>query len=301
MNAAGACIAAARWRWMPLACLALLWHGAVTAVDDAAARSQLEQRLRLTAQLLSDSPAAQRIAGSGNEQAQGHLDEGRVHHALAQDLLARGDLSGARRAVDDALRHLGQARRLVPDAPARQAAARQRHEQLLAHLDRLVEAWRSRAGPGDLDDGDMFMALSLIDTARNFGSQGRHEEGRFTLELAERHVLMGMNRLLSARTLDYTARAATPAEEFEQELQRHGALADLVPLAVDELRPRAEALSLIERYTESSRTLRQQAVLRFQAGDAPQALSHIRTAQGFVQRALSAAGLAVPAPTGNPP
>jgi hypothetical protein len=33
------------------------------------------------------------------------------------------------------LRHLGLARRLAPDAPARQAAARQRHDQMLANLE----------------------------------------------------------------------------------------------------------------------------------------------------------------------
>ncbi len=286
---------------LSLACMALLWPGAVLAADDPAARAPLEQRLKLTAQLLGDSPSAQRIGSSGNAQAVSHLDEGRVHHALAQDLLARGDLAGARRAADDALRHLAAARKLVPDAPARQAAARQRHEQLLANIERLVESWRTRAAPGDLDDGDMFAALALVDTARSFGEQGRFEEGRFTLETAERHVLVGMNRLLHQRTLDYTARATTPAEEFQLELQRHRALADLVPLAVNELRPRADALSLIERYAESSQMLRSQALQRFQAGDAPQALSHIRSAQMFVQRALSAAGLAVPTSMGTSP
>jgi hypothetical protein len=272
-------------------------HGA----DDAAARSQVEQRLKLSAQLLGDSPAAQRITGSGNTQAVSHLEEGRVHQALAQDLLARGELAEARKAADEALRHLATARRLVPDAPARQAAARQRHEQLLTHIERMVEAWRLRAEPGALDDGDMFAAMALVHTARSFGEQGRYQEGRLTLETAERHVLVGMNRQLRERTLDYTVRAANAAEEFQMELQRYAALAELVPLAVGELRPRPEALALVERHTESSRALRSQAVQRFQAGDAAEALANIRNAQDQVQRALAAAGLSTPADGGVRP
>ncbi len=290
--------AAACW---VLAGVMLAGAGAAAAADDGTLRSQLEQRLRLTAQLLGDSTSVQRIAGSGNMSAVSHLEQSRVHHALAQDLLARGELAEARRAADEALRLLAAARRSVPDAPARQAAARQRHEQLLAHIDRMVESWRTRASPGELDDGDMFAAMALVHTARGFGEQGRFLEGRLTLETAERHLLVGMNRLLHQRTLDYTARAANPLEEFQIELQRHGALADLVPLAIAELRPRAEALALIERHAQSSQALRSQAMQRFQAGEALQALADIRTAQSFVQRALGAAGLTVPAATGTSP
>jgi hypothetical protein len=112
---------------------------------------------------------------------------------------------------------------------------------------------------------------------------------------------------MHARTLDYTARASTAVEEYEIELARHRSLADLVPLAVNDLKPRAEALKLIERYTEASTTLRTQAQQRQAAGDTQQALAHLRNALLFVQRALSTAGLVTPpaiepaAPAGTAP
>jgi hypothetical protein len=281
------------------AALALLAGGA-PAHDET--RAQLEQRIRLTATLLGDSPAAQRIVGSGNAQAVAHLDDGRVHHALSEDALARGDLVAARKAADEALRHLALARRMVPDAPARAAAAKARHAQMLSHLERLIESWRQRLPPGEADDGDRIAALGLMDTARYLASGGRHEEGVHVLAAAESHVLAGMNRLLSgARELDYTQRAATPAEEFQLELQRHQSLADLVPLALSELRPRPEAVALIGRYGEASRSLREQALLRQEAGETAQALADLRNASLFLQRALGAAGVALPTPTGATP
>ena len=137
--------------------------------------------------------------------------------------------------------------------------------------------------------------------SRQQAQEGRYEEANQSLAQAERHVLAGMNRTLNATTLDYTVRASTPVEEFQIELARHRGLADLIPLAVRDLQPRADALALIERYGESRSALYGQALQQFQSGDVVQALAHLRNATLFVQRALLAAGLVAPQPTGTTP
>jgi tetratricopeptide (TPR) repeat protein len=275
---------------------------ALAADGDPLVRQQLEQKIKLTASLMADSPAAQRIDTSGNVEAVGHLNEGRVHHALAVDLLAQGDLSGARRAVDDALRHLGMARRMVPDAQARQALLRQRHEQLLGSVERLLESWRARGAgqPGD-DGAEMTAAMGLIGGARGHAQAGRFDEANQALAQAERHVLTGMNRSLHATTLDYTVRPTSVIEAFQFELARHKGFADLLPLAVRDLKPNAEASALIDRYAETSHTLQAQAELQAQAGKPEEALALIRNATLYIQRALLAAGLVSPQPTGTTP
>ena len=282
-----------------LAAALLLGVPGTRAADDDAARAQLEQKLKLVARLVSDSPSAQRIATSGNAEAVAHLDEGRVHHALATDLLAKGDLAGARKAADHALHHLSMARRSAPDAPARREAARQRHDQLLASVERLVEALRARSVSGEATD--LTSAIGLLSVARQHAQDGRYDEANQALAQAERHVLAGMTRTLNATTLDYTVRAASPVEEFQNELARHKGLAELVPLAVRDLRPRPDAMALIERYGETSTQLYGQSLQQFQGGDIAQALTHLRNATLYVQRALLAAGLVAPQPTGNPP
>jgi len=279
--------------------LGLLLALAAAAADDT--RAQLEQRVRLAERLIADAPTSQRIVNSGNAQAINQLDEGRLHHALATDALQRGDLAAARREVDEALRNVSQARRLVPDAAARLAAAGRRQEQLQATLARLIDAWRAQTGAAVAQDVDLYAAESLITTARGLSEAGRHVDAMSALELAERHVLAGMNRALRTRELDYTQRAATPEQEFRLELQRHQGLTELVPLAVSELRPRADALALIERYGESSRALHAQALRQFQDGDAAGALVPLRQAMLFLQRALQAAGVALPEVTGSGP
>jgi hypothetical protein len=258
--------------------------------------------------MIGDTASVQRIQASGNTQAQTNYEEARVHHAAALDFMAHNDLAEARRSADDALRHIGLARRLAPDAPTKLAAARQRHDQLMSSLDRLVAAWRRRAdaaaaaGTASAKDSERLTAtLGLMANAAHLAGDKRYDEASNLLMQAERHVLEGMNGLLQSTTLDYSSRPTTLAEELDQELARHRGLADLVPLAIADLKPRAEALALIERYNDTSTTLRTQALQQQQTGDVTQALTHIRNATIYVQRALQAAGLVVPQAIGELP
>lgn len=261
-------------------------------------RVQVEQKIKLSASLVGDRATAQRIAASGHVQAMAHLDEGRVHQSHAEDLLARGDYAGARQAADEALRHLGMARRLVPDGALKVAAARARHEQQLASVERLLESWRARPGA---DGQALTDVMGLLGQSRAAAQEQRYDEAQQRLAAAERQMLEGLSRTLGSNTLDYTLRPGTPAEEFQQELARQRGFAELVPLALRDLKPRPEAVTLVERYSETSQSLRGQALQRFEQGATDEALVHIRNATLYLQRALQAAGLVSPPPNGNPP
>jgi hypothetical protein len=277
------------------AALLLALCGAALAADDA--KAQAEQRVRLATRLIADSPAAQRIQASGNAAAVSHLNEGRLHLSVADDALKAGDYTKAHKTADDALHHLGMARRLVPDAPSKQLVLRQRHEQQLASMERLVETWRLRAAGSGGNDNALLDAIALVGQARLLGNEQRYEEGLQTLAATEQRLVSGMGRVLASRELDYSTRAATPSEAYQLEMARHSALAELVPLALRELRPRPDARALIERYLQSGKTLHAQALQRFEAGDTASALATLRSASGYVERALNAAGVVTPAPT----
>lgn len=305
-----------------------------TPEGNEAARRQVEQKLQLLDRMLADTPSLQRIQASGILAAQNQLAEARVHQAAGRDLLARGEVAAARKALDEGLRHITQARRLAPDAPARQAAARQRHEQVLASLERLLGAWRRRvdsavvtaavvppgsvpvvppagspsataataanAAGADRDAERQTLVQGLMARAAQLAEARRYEEATPLLLQAERHVLDGVNSVVAAgTTLDYSLRPANPAEELEGELARQQALGELLPLALANLKPKAETLALIERFQQTADTLRAQALQQRQAGDTAQALTHIRNATLYSQRALQAAGLVAPQPTGD--
>jgi hypothetical protein len=277
--------------------LGLLLVAGIAVADDE--RTQAEQRVRLAARLIADSPAAQRIQASGNAVAISHLDEGRLHLSTAEEALKAGDAAKARKSAEESLQHLGMARRLVPDLPARQQALRQRHDQQLASALRLVEAWRVRAGT--TADNALLDATGLVGQAKRLGEEQRYDDSLRTLSAVELQLLGGFTRLFASLELDYTPRAANPAEAYRDEMASYSALSELVPVAVRELTPRADARQLIERYTKSAQALHLQAHQRFESGDRDGALANLRSAVMYVQRALAAAGVVTPAPTGSPP
>lgn len=290
---------AGAWAATLTTAVALSWPAWPARGDDAGQRQQIEQKLRLAEQLTSDSPSAQRIAASGHAQAIAHLDEGRVYHALARDLLARGDIAGARGAVDEALRHIGQARRMVPDAAARLAAARARYEQLSASTDRLLQAYRERARRqtgGGQTVTESTSTQTLLEQARQDARQARFDPALQALLQAQQQLLEDMGRLVTDATLDYTARFSSPAEKFEHDLARYAGLQELLPLALAQLRPNPDAQVLVERYASTGRTLHAQALRHALAGEHGQATAALENAMLYLQRALLAAGLVTPTP-----
>jgi len=283
-----------------LAC-ALMASTAVLAADDL--RTQAEQRISLVARLVADSPAAQRIASSGQSAAISHLDESRLHLSRAQDAFKASDYALARRAADEALLHLGHARRNVPDAPARQHSLRQRQEQQQAALEHLLDAWRERVvASGNAVDGELLDATGQIGAAHMLGQSGRHEEALRQLSAAQAMLVRGMGRTYAnARDLDYTARAGTPVESYRLETAQHAAMVDLLPVAIAQMKPRPDALALIERYRQSADALHTQAQRSYARGDTAAALDSLRSAALYLQRALAAAGVITPLPTDDKP
>lgn len=283
-----------------LAC-ALLATTAAVAADDI--RTQAEQRIALLARLVADSPATQRIAASGQSAAISHLDESRLHLSRAQDAFKANDYALARRAADEALLHLGHARRMVPDAPARQQGLKQRQEQQQAALERLIEAWRERVvASGNAVDAELLDATGQIGAAHMLGQSGRHEEALQQLSLAQATLVRGMGRTYgNARDLDYTARAGTAAESYRLESAQYGAMIDLLPVAIAQMKPRPDAQALIERYRQSADALHSQAQRSYERGDTAAALASLRSAALYLQRALAAAGVITPLPTDDKP
>lgn len=280
-------------RWL-IALSAALFIAAALA-QDAAARRTVEQKLELVRQLVSDSPAARRIAASGNSAAQRHLEEGRRHFERAGEALRAGDIAAAGAAADEALWSFGRARQLVPDDMSRAIAERVRYQQLLQSAERMVPTYRGHlAHAGAADAPDLAAALALIEQAKTLAAAERIGEANRALLQAERHLLVGLNRTIGDRTLVYRAHFETTAQEFDYELERHRSLHELVPVAIDQLKPGAEARAAIGQLVERSQSLRARAVALAGERRHEAALDTVREATALLQRALTTAGLAMP-------
>lgn len=257
----------------------------------------VEQKEALVIRLLEDSPAARRIAASGNAQAQQFMSTGREYHRSAAAAMQAGDIRAADGLLNEALWSIGRARQLVPDSMYRVIEYRVRYAQLVASIDSLQESYRGHLGHlgrSAADDAAWKNVAGLVDEAKSFRASERLAEANVLLLKAERGLLAAFSAVLGMNTLDYTMHFATAAEEFRFELERNRSFGELVPLAIAELRPAGDALRLIDRYVESGRMAREAAQQHAAHRDYVAALKAIRGGTAQLERALTAAGLAPP-------
>ena len=251
--------------------------------------------------LLEDS--ARRVAANRNDEAERRLAAAREHHARALDALRMSDFLAAEQQLNAALGAAGEALRLAPD-PARLATElRARYSQLTGGIESLTASYgrhlrRVKALPAGAPlppDADIARIGDLIQQAKDLAAAERLAEANLALAQAEQTLMFALNRILGGETLEYAQQFETQAEEFAYELERNRSYLDLIPPAIAELRPSAGAAQLVERYVEQSRSLREQAHQSAQAQDYQRALTSLKAGTLHLQRALSAAGLVVPA------
>jgi len=277
-------------------CVALLAPTLPAQSQDAAARQLLEQKIRLVGQLLGDSPSARRVAASGDAAAQSQLAEATRLYAHARSRLEAGDVEGGMRSIDAAMGAVGKARQRTRDGDGRDAELRARYEGRLRGVESLLGVLRAREAATPVAAGAQAIdaAAAAVDAARGEAAQGRLPQAAARLDQAEATLARALDHYLAQREVDYTVRHATPADAYRHELSRQRSLEALVPLAMQRLRPAAETRDAVARYVAESARLRESAQAAAARDDHDAALRALADSIGYLERALTSAGLVVP-------
>lgn len=262
----------------------------------------LRQKEQLVSSLLADSSAAERIRVSGGEAARRSFEAAAAALTVAREHLRNSNWGAADSRLNEAMQAIASARRQAPDDALRRAEGHRRYQRLLETIDSLRGAYerhlgRLRGGGGaaaGADDEGLARLSSARERAAARFAAGEVEASLRVLEDAQAELLRGLNRLLGAQTLDYALRFASPAEEFAYENARNRSLAELVPIALAELKPTEGAARLVARYVERNAGLRQDAVSAADRGDLAGALKAMRDGSAYLLRALLSAGLVTP-------
>ncbi len=267
-------------------------------VDSAAMLpAALESKTRLVKLLLAQSPAVQRIPHSGNEQARSKLAEAQALYANAATEAGSGRTEQAVKMLDEALRQIVSASRLVPDPAQLTAQERARYQKqsetvrIFLGLHKDVSMRLTAGKSGTLDSAGV---SALMAKAEMLAANGNHKDANTALGEAYQAVVSSLTGMLMATTIVYDQKFATQADEFRFELARNRSYEDLVPLALAQLNTPRESAQLSERYVQQSRELRDTAQKQATGGDYPAALKTIQDATGQLQRSLRVAGVIVP-------
>lgn len=294
-----------------VACAFAALSGAVAfgqAPAPAPDRRAFDQKESLVRRLVFDSPAEQRILASGNEEARSHFARARAQHARAVALAESGSLKDAETELNAAMWAVGKARQLVPDAAARAVDQRVRYASLSRTVETLTGSYetnlaRAKGLPRGtaVSDSRLEAVRARVEEARSLASSERDSEAVVALEKAERELMAGLNGLLGSATIRYATKFESPADEYAWELERNRSYRELVPVALAELKPRREAVTLVERYVATNRTHLADAERLAGSSQFGPAIDALRSGTTFLQAALAAAGLVMPKDAGASP
>ncbi len=263
----------------------------------------LAQKQAFARSLIEDASVAERIQASQDAEAKRLFALAKDSYASALAALKDGNFAGAEKQLNDAMSAMGKARRQVPDAAALAAKQRAEYEQKLESVESLKKSYlgylknagrKSGATEKETEESASLGISRLMEAARKHAVEGRPGDALRALEKAEQVMRSALNRVMDSTLLDYTPKFETPAEEYAFELERNRSYLELIPVAIAELKPTEEAKRNVESLVERNRVVIEQA--REYAGqqDYRRALATVHTGTGYLQLALTAAGLVMP-------
>lgn len=266
------------------------------------AQAAVESKTRLIRLLLSQSPAMQRIPQSNNAQAKKKLADAQSLFAKATSEANAGRHDAALKMLDETLREITAASRMVPDMSQLASQERARYNSLLESTRAFVSLHKNLSArmaarnlPSSSNPLDTILRVKdQVDKAEVLAAAGNHKDANGILNDAYKSIVTALNRMLMSETIVYDNKFESPAEEFRHELARNRSYEELVPLAIAQFSPPREAAMQSERHVQQSRELRDVAQKQAASGDYPAALKTIQDATSHLQRSLRVAGVVVP-------
>lgn len=274
--------------------------GAEPAAADAERRETIEQKFTMAFRMLYQSAGVQRIQASDSADAKKILSEAHELFERAQSALKANDLTLADDLLNESLRQVGRALRLVPD---RGQAEQQQRLKFARRLDE-VQAFQAsqllsmqRISPqptGATRPPEIEQIRILVHKAQGFAEKDRFEEANQVLASASELIIGSIAKLLASRTLINDLKFDSPSAAYEYEMARHHSYEDLVPIAVGNFKPPRETVMRIENLVTRGKNLRAESRKHAATGDYGAAVKALRDATDLMQRALELAGVILP-------
>lgn len=251
-------------------------------------------------QAIEDASVVKRIKESGDAEAQRLFSVAGASYTSARAALGKGDYSTASKFLDEAMSAMVKARRRVPDNAGIAVKQRAEYDRTLDSIESLAKSYfiqvkqsrqKSSSSGADTEERASLGINRLIEAAKAHAKAGDYANALQTLGKAEQVMKSAVGRVLGSTMLDYTQKFETLAEEYVFELERNRSFVDLIPVAISELKPSNEAKKSIDGLVAQNRGSIDQARTYAAQQDYKNALVKVRVGTGYLQLALSAAGL----------
>ncbi|VAW88595.1 hypothetical protein MNBD_GAMMA18-152 [hydrothermal vent metagenome] len=261
-----------------------------------ASEKELKQKVSY-ARMMFMSKSSKRVAASNNEQAKAMLSDSKSKMEKAKVLLEGGDLQAAQSEIDDSMRLFNAAAIMVPSASVI-AEQRKRYESLLKELsanrithqenfDRMVKKSGKEAGVEyDAEQVDM-----LVDEAAKMAVEKDYDSAAATVDSANRMVNAATSDMLHDQIITYELNLDTPEGEWAYELDRYLGYEELIPVAMENKKPKKSLMFLINRNVKKGNEMAATAKETAASGDYPRAIAMILDATKEIRKALRLMGV----------
>jgi len=260
----------------------------------------LSQKQAFTRNLVEDASVVKRIQSSQDTEAQRLLTLARDSYASALAAIKGGDFPAAETGFNEAMSAIVKARRRVPDVAALAAKQRTEYLKLLESIESMQKSYLSYrkhtkfSFGSSSSDADVLASLGvvkLVDAAKTHAKEGHMGDALQALEKAEQVMKPALGRVLGGTLSDYPQKFASMNEEYAFELERNRDYLELIPVAVNELKPTEDARQTIESLVEQNRADMDLALEYERLQDYAKALANVRAGNGYLRLALITAGI----------
>ncbi len=275
-------------------------HGTIGRVNavkgDGPKVSDVELKQKLSyANMVVISKPARRVKNSNNPEAKALFESSQKKLTEARELQEAGGNRAAMKLIDEALRNMSLASQMVPSEGLK-GEQKQRYNSVVEQLsqqershkeayDRLLQEGEDVVG---YDQGAVSVYKS---SAKAHADAQRYTAAITDIEQADRVVTTALNEMLDSRTVKYELNLDTPQGEYEYEHNRYLGYAELVPVAIEEKKPSAGQMMLLNNFVDKSKAMNAKGEAMAEDGSYPDAIRLMQEATKQVRKALRMLGV----------
>ena len=269
-------------------------HPAAPVEQIKVTEAEVKQKLMYAEMVIGSSAPMKRVEASDNFQAKRLAAGAKEQLGKAKSALAGGDTAAAMQAVNESLRLMSAATRLVPDE-ASLVDYKARYSDLLDQVQGFDKSYKRNVARGVTPKSgkalDRAQFDGLMQQAKGLAAKEQYAEAVKPLQNANDMLTAALGALLQSQTVVYDKNFATPQEEYEYELSRYTSYEELIPLAIEQRKPSEQTVGMMDVLAKRAKEIKLEALGLAAKGDHKQAIMALQAATERLQRALRMAGV----------
>lgn len=272
------------------------YYSELSNATASVSESEIKKKLALAKQMLVGQ-AAKRIEYGSDSSAKGLLAKAAVEILASEAELEAGNKQEAFDAIESALANTQAAINMLPSETSvidHQARYVEQLKQILIYKDSYIQQYNQAKKKGDkpLDTQLTPKTLQMmIEGAAALSAKGDYVAANKVLNNAQGLVTAALANIFEGERVLYDKSFDTEEEEYNYELARYESYENLIPIAIEMRRPSEWTVRLMNRYTEKSKTITEEAKQFARNNDYATAILGLQEATRQLQRALVSAGV----------